>query len=316
MHVAISPYHLTTREAAAMASLLLAERAVTMLPRPGGGNGAANGSRSRFVDAASEVPRYLEVMEHWQWSMPLFREGVVQAFWEGEDAAEDVRRVCGRIESDESLRDLRPLMKVDLFEDERAYLDAIARDLLKGGPDPALTVPVAAGMDRFATRHELVVARSAATSVAQKAEARMGTRLFAVAVPVLVQASADRLLEARELLLDPLEQLRMSLADVFDQARLGEPFDASFVRSAAAEYEAAFEVERDVLLEPEEDEFEPRVLSGMVSITGMTMPVDAVLRSSLEAVRVMRGEPGVRGAVAAGGPGEVCTSIVVKVLGR
>ena len=108
-----------------------------------------------------------------------------------------------------------PFMREDLFEDEHHYLDAIAYDVLRGGPDPAICVPVNAGLDRFAAMHRLVVARSAPRSVAQKAEFELATRGFALVLPVFLQASGQRLLLARDLLADVLGDLR----DVIDTER-------------------------------------------------------------------------------------------------
>jgi hypothetical protein len=51
----------------------------------------------------------------------------------------------------------------------------VAADLLKGGPDPAITVPLAAGIDQFAMRHGAAVARSSPFSIARRQRRRWGT---------------------------------------------------------------------------------------------------------------------------------------------
>ena len=195
MDIVVSPYHLTTREAPAMAALQVASRVVTMMPTPFSGV-----SRRDVEGAARTAPRYREFMASWRWSGPLWEAGVIAPHHEGFDAAEHVRLAFDRIAADARYAPLRPLMKPHVFESEREYLQAVAGDVLKGGPDPAITVPVAAGIDRFAARHGLAVARAHPTSISQRAEARLGERLLALAIPALTQASADRILALRALL--------------------------------------------------------------------------------------------------------------------
>jgi hypothetical protein len=62
MLVAVSPYHLTTREPAAIAALLLADRVVTLLPGP---------DRRGAELAAERLPHYLDFVLTWEWSVPL-----------------------------------------------------------------------------------------------------------------------------------------------------------------------------------------------------------------------------------------------------
>ena len=191
MLVALSPYHLTTREPVAMAALLLAERVVTLLPRPDRG-------RDEAERTAERVPRYLDLMLSWRWSQALWEAGVICSSLDGNEASGDVREAHAQIVAEDRFSRLRGLMRPELLETEERYLDAVAADLLKGGPDPAITVPLAAGIDRFAMRHGAAVARSTPSSIAQKAEAVLGHRVFAFVIPTLLQASAERMLEARE----------------------------------------------------------------------------------------------------------------------
>lgn len=331
MLFAVSPYHITTREPAALAAFLLARGVVTLLPAPGGSGGdstaGGNGSRrDRAREAAVSVPRYLEFMESWRWTVPLWEAGVVAAGLGGEDAVGDVRAVCESIEGDERFSRLRVFSKPELWETEEGYLEAVARDVLKGGPDPAITVPLAAGMDRFAARHGLVVARSAAISVVQKAEERLGRRVFAVAAPVLLQASAERLVAARVMLEAELDDMRGAMEDVAAleaTAANGEMDEAmSALAQAARAYAAAFEESREALLKVE-DEDELHVVAGMVSLTGMVLPCDAVLRSSMTALGAISPVLGPAPARATNLPmavdamaGAPFLSVVVKVLGR
>lgn len=288
MLIAVSPYHLTTREAPAMVSLLLADHVVTMLPVPFEGEGY-----DQVREAVRLVPGYLRFMETWEWSAPLWKAGVVGSVYAGEDAAGDVQAVAGRIETDERLATLRPLMRAGVFEDQLAYLETLTRDLLRGGPDPAVTVPLAAGLDRFAARHGMLVARTAPSSVVQRAEADMGRRVFSLAVPAVLQAPARRLLEVRAMLGPELEGLRAVMREVAQSAstdpeRSPDPALIGELRGAAKAYADAFEDER-ASIEACEDPEDVRIMTGTVSLSGVLLPVDAVLRSSVAAAQRLHG---------------------------
>lgn len=323
MLMAVSPYHITTREPAAAAALLLARGVVTVLPAPF--TGADGAQRDQVKAAAASVPRYLEFMNSWRWSMPLWEAGVIGPGLHGEDAAADVRAICETIDADERLSRLRMLMRRELWESEEGYLEAVARDLLKGGPDPGITVPVAAGIDRFATRHGLAVARSSPSSVVQRAEAKLGERVFACAVPVLLQASGEKLLEARELLSEELEELRDAmeeLAEIDPATANGELDSARGVLSAAARsYSEAFEAHREQLIQVDDPE-ELHVVAGVVSLTGMMLPSDAVLTSSMTAMKAISPALGPGPVRATNLPAVIDAvplrflTIVVKVVGK
>ncbi len=271
MRIVVSPYHLTTREAPALAALQLAEQVVTMMPTPRGGT-----SRRHVEAAVGAAPRYLDFMESWRWSAPLWEAGVIAPTHQGLDAADDVRSAFERIAGDERYAGLRPLMKPHVFQDEREYLQAVASDVLKGGPDPAITVPVAAGLDRFAARHRLAVARATPTSISQKVEAKLGERVAAFAVPMLCQASAERILMAREELEGSLESLREAMAEA-------SPGRCAGLDKAARGYAAEFQSKQAELLEAMDPD-EPRVVVATVAVSLVLLPAGAVLESSLAAV--------------------------------
>jgi hypothetical protein len=320
MLAALSPYHLTTREPAAMAALLLAERAVTFMPAP-------RGSREAIEQAAAASPEYLRFMETWAWSMPLWQKGVLGSGLNGDSALEDMHTAWKQLADDERYAPLRPLARTGLFETQREYLDAVSRDLLKGGPDPGISLPLAAGIDRFAARLGLVVMRSAPTSVSQKAESLLGRRVFAVAVPILVQASAEKLLAVRELLAAELEELARAIGDVAAavsraQDVSDDPELVARVEQAARAYSHAFECDRETILSS--DKHDLHVIERMASLTAVRLPVDAVLRSGVSAMRSLAREgrpvrsPAVETLpVLADALGSRCVlSLVVKPLGE
>lgn len=282
MLAAVSPYHLTSREPPALAALLLAESCVTYLPAPARGPTA----ESLRESLRSSQP-YRVLLDGWSWCEALWRAGVISAGYAGQAADEDIHREARALADGDSLAGL---MNPALFDDPRRALDAIARDLLRAGPDPAISIPVLAGLDRFASRHAMVAMRPVPTSVAQRAEARMARQVFALALPILTQADGESILEARRLLAEPLRDLRGALSamarDAADPgvdpaalaARHREPL-ADAVRRYAEQFERhAEELTRSAGAE------RVRVRHGLATLTGVLLPADAVARSSAVAL--------------------------------
>lgn len=283
MVVMLSPYHLTTREPPATAALLLGERVVTMMPAP-----LTDFGQAELHAAVRSSPRYMRFIESWAWSLPLWREGVIASSWRGDDPARGVREAFRAIDERPEFEPLRPLMRRSLFEDEREYLDLLASDLLKGGPDPGISVPLAAGLDRFATEHHMMAFRSEPASVAQRAEVRCGTRAFAFALPILIQANGDSVLKARDALARELNALRRSIDAVAKKALTGQecdPGELAALGASVAEFSASFDQNRTELCRVPADE--ERVIDGFVTITGYSMPCESVLTAGLAAVRLL-----------------------------
>ncbi|MBZ0172489.1 MAG: hypothetical protein K8E66_08940, partial [Phycisphaerales bacterium] len=269
----VSPYHLTTREPAAMVSLQLAERAVTLLLAPIAERAGVAVAYDTVRREAERSPAYRRFMRSWEWAQALFREDVIGSVHAGEDPVDDVRAACARLASDEMLAPLRRYAHPDLFADDRAYLNAASADVVKAGPDPGVSIPVAVGLDGFAADPGLVVARSAPASLAQKAESRLGRRVFRFSVPAVIQGTADRLLLVRALLADERACLARAITAAFE----GGTDDG--IGIAARRYAEAFERERDEItsLPGRHEQDEVRVVVGEVSLVGTLMPADAVL---------------------------------------
>lgn len=309
MRIVASPYHLTTREAPLMVALLLADQVVTLLPAaPQGG---AAGARAVAGQSAS----YRELVRSWSWAEELWREGLLSGSCDARTAVEDVRDIAAAINDHPSIAPLRPLLHDRLFERESAYLEALAADILKGGPDPGITVPVAAGLDRFAARHEAFVMRAHPTSLAQRAETHlMGPRVTTI-IPAILQADASRIMQAREALARPLATLRASLTSCMKGPT---PMHAESAKVAADSYAHAFssllqEFSRDSTSD------DVRFIVGDVALTCSSLPADAVLRSSVTAIAAV--SPSRRAALATEEPalapsiGPAVSILVVKVLG-
>ncbi|MEM7628524.1 MAG: hypothetical protein AAF356_03780 [Planctomycetota bacterium] len=306
MLAVLSPYHLTSREPAAMTALQLADHVVTLLPTV---------RNADTMEAAADAPRYVQLIESWSWTRPLWEAGVLASGFEGDDAARDVHDVTLELIHDDRLADLRPMLPRVPEEDEARMLGAIAHDLLRAGPNPTISLPVAAGLDRFAARYALVCVRSGAASVAQKLEASMTKRLGAVAIPVLVQASAERLLELREHLGPQRLDLAGALADLYDPGDAPDGLTRS-VRTLASAYEAAFQRALPDLLRPDPDADAPPVRWSLAAIEAVNLPVDAVLRSSVAAARIARGRGPGSAAVAVDDAPPSCAGLLVRPIGR
>jgi hypothetical protein len=264
---------------------------------------------------AGQSACYRELVRSWSWAEELWRDGLLSGTCNAHTAVEDVRDVAAAITDNPSIAPLRPLLHDRLFERESAYLEALAADILKGGPDPGITVPVAAGLDRFAARHDAFVMRAHPSSVAQRAESHlMGPRVTSI-IPAILQADASRVLQARETLQRPLANLRAA----FSACMKGPtPAHAKTVKDEADAYAAAF---GSLLAELSHDATsdDVRFIVGDVALTCSSLPADAVLRSSVTAIAAV--SPSRRVALATDepalvqSPGPAVSILVVKVLG-
>jgi hypothetical protein len=276
VNIVVSPYHLTTREPAAMAALLLAEKVFTLLPASLEDPSAVAAKR-----VAERSPWYSRFMESWSWTIPLWEEGVLFSRWREDDLASEMRAIAERLRHEEQYLPLRPLLREQLYESDHTYLSYLGADLLKGGPDPGITVPLSAALDRFARRHECFVARGQAVSVVQKAEAEFASSLGAIAVPMLLQGSGEQVLLAREILEPQLGELRLALAEC--SGRKGDV--DRHLSAAAGAYARAFDANKEELATAVDDEIRPII--GSVVVSAVSMPADVVLRSSLIAVELL-----------------------------
>lgn len=274
MIAAVSPYHLVTREPAAMAALLLADAAVTLLPAPLSAEGAVDGLTPG--QTARAVPSYREFLRSWDWTVPLWKAGVLRPRLGEGAVADELAAVGASIRGDERFAALRDLLRGSDGSphdgaSQTMLLSRIAGDLLRSGPDPSINIPVHAALDRFAARHGLLVARGRAVSVAQRAEERLGRTIAEASIPIFLQATAQRLLHAREVLARVLADLRASTSDPVR------------FRHACKTYADAFASERDELRMGCADD-QVRLVEGNAAIRVAVLPADAVLISSAEAM--------------------------------
>jgi hypothetical protein len=300
VHLFISPYSLCSQDAAAMAGVLLADPALTFLPRSLEVSAA---SRERAIGSAG----YQRVMEAVAWATPLVGAGVLATSVGGEDAGADFELARRRVFDDPGLATLRRFVETRAEPDESVALERLASDLTRSGPDPSISVPLAGALDSFAARHGYAVVRVDGPSLAQQAERASERRLFACSVPVLVQASPERLLETRRRLEAELADLRAAAEDCLDGLA-----DEAAVREAAAVYARAFDAQRPHIERAEDDADLPAVRSAEVVLLGVAHGADHALAcSALAAHRVTRrGDRPAAPEVLSG------RSIIVRVVGR
>ncbi len=267
-----------------MASLQLAEHVVTLLPSAPTDD--IVDERAGFEQAVRTIPRYHELLDAWRWCEQLWAEGVVASTLDGEDPAADVQDQMRRLSMGER-PELAPLIEHGLENDGWGMLGSVAKDLMRGGPDPAISLPVAAGLDAFASRHNLVAARSRASSMAQKIEEQLATKVASFAVPILAQAGGDRIAEARDLLAPELEVLRAQMLAAIAGSSAAESTGTRDLRDAAHAYAAAFERDREHLVRTE-DELDERTIARTASVSLVSLPADCVLRSAVQAAQRVR----------------------------
>ncbi|HYE03644.1 MAG TPA: hypothetical protein VD963_10470 [Phycisphaerales bacterium] len=288
LNLAVSPYHLTTGEAPALAALTLGDLAITLMPVPFGGT-----ARADVREAVRRSPAYLHLMDSWRWTMPLWRAGVIASTLGGDDVAGELAGALRRVANEPGLAGLRGFMRPELFRAQDSYLAEVARDVLRGGPDPAVSVPVVAALDAFAARHGLTVLRAGPDpaapggwSLAQRAEAALARRTHGIAIPLLLHPDGELLMRLRRDLADPLRDLRAELARAGEEAARGAGADQDALAAAASAFATAFARWRE---DPEvrEDEAGVRAPAAWVSLTAALLPADAVLRSSATAAQAM-----------------------------
>jgi hypothetical protein len=300
VHLLISPYSLCSRDVASMAGLLLADPALTFLPRS---LEPAAASRERAIGS----PGFRRVMEAVAWATPLVEAGVLATGVEGADASEDFAAARRMVAEDPGFAPLRRFVEPGPEPDPDVALERLARDLTRDGPDPSISVPLAGALDAFAARHGYAVLRVDGPSLAQRAERSRERRLFACSVPVLVQATPERVLETRRRLGRELADLRGAC-----EACLDGLADEGAVRVTAGAYAGAYDDERGHIERAEEDPDDPIVRSAEVVLTGVAHERDHAMACSLVAAsRVTKRAP------RPGGPGALSSrSVIVRVVGR
>ena len=300
LHLVVSPYSLCSRDAAAVSAMLLAGRALTYLPRSLEPAGVSR-------DEAIGSPGFRRVMSAVAWVTPMIDAGVLVTSIDGDDAAADFARARQRIEQDPGLAPLRRFVERRPDLDPGRAIERLARDLTRSGPDPSISVPLAAALDALAERHAYTVLRVDGPSLAQRAERARERAMFACSLPALVQATPGRVLETRRRLEPELGVLRGAIESCIDGLA-----EEEVVREAAAEYAHAFDRDRHHIERPERDPDDIQTRTAEVVLTGVAHSPDHALHcSALAARRVSR-----RGELDLSERSLSGRSIIVRLVGR
>ncbi|MGQ0627995.1 MAG: hypothetical protein ACT4PL_07840 [Phycisphaerales bacterium] len=321
----VSPYHLTTREPALFAALLLLDKLVTFLPTPRCGE-----SPSDVRAAFKAGPRYERALRSWLWSAPLWYSGVLRSTLSAEDGDLQPADPVASVHAVESMiRDLSTFRGISSYLHDGLFshpgstdtvdgelgltaggLDLVGADLLKGGPDPGIALPICAGLDHFAAQHGLASVRSGgrlghtrpagptsrgtqprsprgagsalSASVAQRAEARLAAEqpTTSFALPIPVQAGAGTIARFREATAHDRELLAKAMNDALSEGA----GDARAVRAAARAFARSVNAATTGIASGDDDEGAP-VVMGLCRITAAFLPCDVALTAATVAAR-------------------------------
>jgi hypothetical protein len=216
--VVVSPYELVARSDSAEAALLIADAVVTLLPAP------LEGSDQHLLqEAATDAPGFGRLIRALAWTGPLWRAGVLLPTWEGAAPLGQVQAAAREMAASKGA--LAELIGASAFEDTHAYLQAISRDLLAGGRDPGVAVPVASGLERFAAMHGLPLVRGEGKSLSARIESRGLKPEAQVTTAAVVGASAELLIQLRDQWGAELSALRNALTTPTDTGALQQAGD-------------------------------------------------------------------------------------------
>jgi hypothetical protein len=279
--LAVSPYHLTTRELPAAVALTLADEAFTIVPEPVEGAG-----REQVRETVDRVPRLLRVLESWRWSGPLWKAGMISGELNRERLFRELQAQSQQLLAETGLRGLGDVQPFPLAPGDAAdrWLDAFCSDLLRGGPSPHLSTLTVGALDRVAAEHGMIAIRGSTNSLAQRAELKLLRRRFSVALPVMSRAAGGRVLELRRALEGELKSLRAALGLAAGEIESpGRGDSQSQLTEAVERYSAAFETW--FAKAARDDENAERTMRAYVGITGGRLPADAAMVSAHAALR-------------------------------
>ncbi len=239
MRLILSPYEMCGASAAAASAAMLGdeeEGVLTLRPGP-----FDSGSRDAARDAAARAPAFLRLLEQWRWASDLWGAGVFRAPPEVAPQRGGLAAALDQIAAELAAGDA-PLLAATgartLGEDEGRFLEVLCRDLLRGGADPAICLPVMALMERLAADDHSALMCGESAGLVWKPRPGSGS-LFSFTMPMLIGATGTDLLRYREALCDPLSRLRAAIGAAAHEAK-GESPGGAGVRLAADALAIAF----------------------------------------------------------------------------
>jgi hypothetical protein len=202
--VAVNPYDLTGPSASALVSTFLADTCVTLLPGVGSSDGAGP-----LEQALAASPRFARVAAAWNWSHPLWRNGVMTGA--PVDLAEAAAAIARRVDAEPAFDALGGYLQQALLDDGPQRLDLLCRDILEGGADPGVRIPVLAAVESYAANAGLLHVRAPLASKAGRIESRSGRTLARFTIPCFVQGDGAGMLVARDVLRGSLDGVRSAI---------------------------------------------------------------------------------------------------------
>lgn len=258
----LNPYELHARSVCSSAALLLADPVITLLPAPLEGLDPAH-----IAQAMLDSPGFERLMDTWSWASALWRHGALTAGiggvtpigWVQQAAADIAGGSDAAGPAGAQARTLAKLVGQTRFDHTPRYLDAVCRDLERGGGDPAVSVPINVGLERYSATIAAPLAVSPTESVVSRLERRQQRPFLRLTTTVVHGASGTLLAELRDALDDELHAFRRRLADVLS-SRSGSSGDD--LRDAGDALEDAINALPDGVLGPRDDD-ERRVRGGV-----------------------------------------------------
>lgn len=254
MRTVLSPYEIGSSPAA-LAALLLADQdagVLTMLPAPFAGSDA-----DAVRAAADRSPSYTRFIESWRWTGPLWRQGAIRAASEGADFARRLARASAEIalnrahapsaDPESPPAASHEALHTDIFDDEDRFLEMVSRDLLRGGIDPGISLPIVALTERIAAETASPLVCGELSSTIWKP--RPGSApAFSFSIPIPLGASGHALLALREALADSITGLGDATRHAESELRVGSLNGCTAaVTDAATDFEHAFNTFRPSL---------------------------------------------------------------------
>lgn len=265
----VSPYDVHVRAGSVDAAMCLLGQAATLLPAPLEGTGPA-----AIQQAIEEVPSFERLMDSWRWSSELWHAGVLSPALDLSVGwpIEWVRTVAGEIASGPDGA-LKRVVGGSRFEDTLGYLNAICRDLTRGGADPGMSVPVSAGLSRYAAALGVIEFVSEQNSTVARLERRSMQKLGRVSLTIPRLLDGDEFIAVRERAASELE----SIGPVLEQAINGAAQWSAVQSHADNASEALVEALRAV---------DDRAATSTVSIQFGICDSDVVLKAAQRASSV------------------------------
>lgn len=221
MRLTVSPYDLTHRAPGALAALLLADAAATIVPL------ARPWTAGDPETAAEESPSFARLLETWRWTAPLWRAGILgPTDAVGHMGASLVEAAARAIADATALPALARVAGGSAAIPDRArFVETLCMDIVRGGRNPALSVPVAAALERFAADAGWPLVLCPTGSVVGGIEQKLATPFIGINLPAPVAAGGEIILILRDRLASELDSVRSALAEALTAARTGAPAD-------------------------------------------------------------------------------------------